>query len=314
MDYVVLTDYPDEFVQFAEETGKILAIVDIHEARKNDTWSPEVEHVPSKTQDETLYGNQYLQNLSSNKNFSYALHRYSLPTISQLGFNKIVFMDSDVRIKYAEIGNTITEEQFWEEFDTTPNTMKGCAKEEVFIEKPDNNAFQVSLQLTRAMGYDMSMGALQVASIVLHQLYTKFNIARCPVIHRMEITEGPFRYYHFDSPSKVLSYFNTWNETVRQIFTNSFLLNFQRCGGYTMCDYMPVGITNIFENITVENFPNTVYQRRIFYEDRYFIPPMAAGMSREFNAATSKEEFFEKNKELVNTMYERNAWPHIEPY
>ena len=61
------------------------------------------------------------------------------------------------------------------------------------------------------------------------------------------------------------------------------------------------------------NFPNRIYNRRIFYEDRYFLPPMATGLSVHFNHAESLEDFYEKNKELVERIENLNAWPHIEP-
>jgi hypothetical protein len=192
--------------------------------------------------------------------------------------------------------------------------MKGCVAEEVYVDLHAYSSGQAPLTLTRAMGLSASVGALQLASIILHNLYAKHKLSRDPILLKMPITEGPFRYYHFSSAKKVHDYFNIWNEAIRQIFTNPFLLNYQRCGGYMICDYMPVAIANIFHNIQVEDFPNRIYQRRIYYEDRYFIPPPAAGLSRSFVPSTTKEEFLETNKELVEKIIELKDWPHIEPY
>jgi hypothetical protein len=314
MDYVVLTDYPDDFVEFAEQTGKIVAIVDINEARKDSPWSVDLEAIPKSATDQKSYGEEYTQIMADQKSFSYALHRFSLPTIAQLGYTKIVFMDADVKITYADIGTRLTEEEFWSEFDTPVNSMKGCVAEEVHFGEYDTTGASIPMHLTRAMGGSQSIGALQLGSAVLLQLYKKYQMMGNPIMLNMQITEGPFRFYHFDSPEKVYSYFSVWNDTMEEIFTNSFLLNYQRCGGYMMCDYMPVAIANVFHNIQVLNFPNTVYKRRIFYEDRYFIPPMAAGMSTAFEPGETIDDFFEKNRELVNKMVELKAWPHHEPY
>lgn len=314
MDYVILTDDPSDFTKFAKKTKRIKAVVDIHKEREAHPWSPQFEHVPPKTKNEKLYADVYLENLHHSKSFSYSLHRFVLPTLARLGYTKFVFMDADVKIKYDKIDNEYTAEEFWQEFETTPDTMKGCVAEEVYVDHMAVHGGQTSLLLTRAMGSSASMGALQLGSIILNDLYKQYNMFRDPILLRMPITEGPFRYYHFGSPDKVQAYFNIWNEVTKQIFTNPFLLNYQRCGGYMICDYMPVAISNIFHEMKVENFPNRVYQRRIYYEDRYFIPPPAAGLSTNFIPASSKEEFFEKNKELVNKMVELKAWPHIEPY
>ncbi len=91
MNYVVLTDYPEDFTEFAEQTGKIKAIIDINKAREPYPWSPELEHIPSASTDEKEYGKQYVKNMSQGKMFSYSLHRFSFPTIAELGYNKIVF-------------------------------------------------------------------------------------------------------------------------------------------------------------------------------------------------------------------------------
>jgi hypothetical protein len=310
MDYIVLTDYPEDFFEFAEKTGKIKAIVDINEARKDFEWSKKLEVIPSSSTNEKLYGEEYKNNMAELKSFSYALHRFSLPTIANLGYTKIVFMDSDVKLSYDIIGKTIEEENFWKEFDTPINSMKGCVAETLKLENSDGN---INLRWAAAIGQSQSIGALQVVSTILFQLYKQHNIIKNPIITELPITEGPFRYYNFESPEKVHSYFHIWNDAMEQILTNYFLMNYQKCGGYMLCDYMPVGIANLFHNIQVLNFPNTIYKRRIFYEDRYFIPPMATGVSKHFDVGETVDDFFQKNKELVHKMKELKAWPHHEP-
>jgi hypothetical protein len=79
-----------------------------------------------------------------------------------------------------------------------------------------------------------------------------------------------------------------------------------------LCDYLIYGVTNIFMDIQTLNFPAKIYNRRIFYEDRYFLPPSAAGLSKSFKMGETIGDFFEKNKELVELVKSHNAWPHKE--
>ena len=74
MDYVVLTDCPEDFTEFAEQTGKIKAIIDINKAREPYPWSPELEHIPSAVNDEKEYGKQYVDNMRKGKMFSYTFY------------------------------------------------------------------------------------------------------------------------------------------------------------------------------------------------------------------------------------------------
>ena len=310
MDYVVLTDYPEDFVEFAEQTGKIKAIININEARKDYPWSTELEHIPASATDSKAYGEEYMNNLTENKHFSYSLHRFSFPTISKLGYNKIVFMDGDVKIRYDKIvSGEVTEEQFWAEFDTPTNSMKGCVAETGYIDK---QTFQFTWM--RAMGFDQSLVAFQLCSILLHELHKLYESNGYPLVTNLSITEGPFRYYHLESPQRVKELFDVWNECIRMIMSNQYFKNCQQCGGYMLCDYMPIATANIYCGIQVLNFPNTIYNRQIHFEDRYFLPPGVPGFGGQFKEASSTEEFLEKNKELKQMMDQHKAWPHTEPY
>ena len=72
MDYVILTDYPEDFTEFAEQTGKVKAVIDIHEARQGYEWSKELEFIPSVTTDPKQYGDEYNEALHKRKLFSYS--------------------------------------------------------------------------------------------------------------------------------------------------------------------------------------------------------------------------------------------------
>lgn len=319
MDYVVLTDYPEDFVEFAEQTGKIKAIIDINEARKDYEWSKELEFIPPSATDEVAYGREYNEALSQRKFFSYSVHRFSFPTIAKLGYTKIVFMDGDVKLRYDKImSGELTEEQFWAEFDTPTNSMKGCVYERVGFDMnqfiPERKAYEFNWSM--AIGISQSFGVLQACSLVYRELLKETNDPRNPVIEEIALTEGPFRYYHFESPEKVQNYFETWNKCIYKFYSDPILANYQQCGGYMICDYMPVATANVFEKMEVLNFPNTVYARQIHFTDRYFLPLTggAPGLGTHFAPGESEEDFLEKNKELKEIMESRNAWPHTEPY
>ena len=319
MDYVILTDYPEDFYEFAEQTGKIKAIINIHEARKDYEWSKELEFIPPSATDPKAYGDEYKAALSNRKFFSYSVHRFSFPTIAELGYNKVVFMDGDVKLRYDKIINgEMTEEEFWNEFDTPLDSMKGCVYEFVGIKHDvfDQHGGTFGFKWSMAMGTGQSFGALQACSLVLNELYKKYQIFKDPVITKLELTEGPFRYYNFSSPEKLKHYFETWNECIKMFYSDPILQNYQQCGGYMLCDYMPVATVNKFHEMQVMNFPNNVYVRQIHYTDRYFLPLTggAPGLGTHFTPGDSEEDFLEKNKELKIIMDERNAWPHTEPY
>jgi len=310
MDYVVLTDYPEDFTEFAKQTGKIKAIIDINKERKKYKWSEELEVIPGASLDAKAYGEEYNLNLSQSKMFSYSLHRFSFPTIAKLGYNKIVFMDGDVKLRYDKIiSGEITEEQFWAEFDTPPNSMKGCVAETVYINS-ENRTFVGA----NAMGISQSVLSLQLCSILLDKLNEKYKTDKYPLITHLPLTEGPFRYYHLESPEKVKELFDVWNECIRIVFSNPHYRNCQSCGGYMLCDYMPVATANLYCDIQVFNFPGGVYNRQIHFEDRYFIPPGVPGLGGQFEMGDSVEDFLEKNKEVKKIMDERKSWPHTEPY
>lgn len=308
MDYVILTDYPEDFNEFAKQNDKIKAIININEVRKDYPWSAELEYVPVSTTDSKAYGEEYMNNLRENKYFSYSLHRFSFPTIAELGYNKIVFMDGDVKLRYDKIvSGELTEEQFWTEFDTPVNSMKGCAAETGYI---DEQTFQYNWM--RAVGLSQSLIALQLCSILIYELHKTYGSDGFPLITHLPITEGPFRYYHLESPQKVKNLFDVWNECIRMVMSDVHFRRCQQCGGYMLCDYIPVAAANIYCGIKVLDFPNTVYNRQIYFEDRYFIPPAIPGIGGQFTPANSQEEFLQNNQEIKQILDKGKAWPHVE--
>lgn len=314
LDYTILTDLPEDFDDLLKETDKIKAVIDIHQARAEYPWSIDTEFIPSPTKDEIQYGKEYAEGVAKDTLFSYSLHRFSFPTISKLGYNKVIFCDCDVKINYDKIVNgEMSEEEFWAEFDTPINSMKGCYYEKIHSSYSPHNENEFVFNISWATGYSTSIYATSTSSIHLYKLKEKYNKEINCLLSEVEITEGPFRFYNFESPSKLLEYFKVWNDTVEISLTDKDLRTFNRCGGYNMCDYFIVSVCNIFNGIKVLNFPEKVYSLRIFFEDRYSVPPYTAPGSGgiPFIPGESIEDFYNKNTELKNKLEKDNMWPYV---
>lgn len=307
MDYAILTDLPEDFDEIAKQTGKIKFITNIHDARKNYEWSHKNEYIPTSIDYEN-YAKEYVENHQNDKMFSYALHRFALPDLAKFGYTKILFIDSDMKINYDKIGIEFTEEDFWKEFDTPINSVKGCVAETMGIINNTN------WKESRCMGIYASSIALQTCSIVLYLLEKKFKKNRFYIPKNFDMTEGPFRYYNFENVEKVIEYFEFWEESQKIIMSDYYMKSSLLCGGYMYCDYTPVACANIYSNLTVENFSNVIYDIEVHYEDRYFLPKGTdATLGLPIKAAKSIDEFFEINKETEEKCKELGVWPNVDP-
>jgi hypothetical protein len=300
MDYIILTDVPEDFDELRSKTDKIIDVINIHDIREQYPFSKEIEHIPLNQE---RYGEEYKELMDKNKHFSYSLHRFSLPRIAELGYTKFVFQDPDVDIRYDKIiSGEITEENFWEQFNTPENSMVGCHKEEISLGR--------EFILTPARVISSNHLALQFSSILAYELSKIFPTDKTPVINRLDVTEGPFRYYNFSSVDKVKTYFNVWNEAIKFSFSTNLFQNLNSCGGYMLCDYIPVGITNYLNDITVLNFNPQFYNVNIYFTDRYFLP-------KSYNfpdgshlmPANTLEEFYQINAKQIEILKQENRWP-----
>lgn len=312
MHYSILTDDIDDFAELADSTGIIVSLTNIHDIRKEFEWSVEYEHIPNSNDYEN-YGKEYVENLKVQKYFSYGLHRYNLLTLAKLGYTKILFMDSDQKINYEKIGTQFTEEQFWSEFDTPVNSMKGCVAERVGL-LDNKETFATEFHWSRCMGVAVSKYALQLLSIVTYKLEELYNRNRFHLIQNYVQTEGPFRYYHFESAEKVKEYFDYWESAQKIIMTEPHLIGMLLSGGYMYCDYLPVSSANLYSKLTVLNFNNIIYDAQVYYEDRYFLPRFEdAALHIALTPANSVDEFFEKNEEALKQCLEHKVWPVKDP-
>jgi hypothetical protein len=301
MDYIILTDLPSDFDELRSSTNKIIDVINIHEVRKDYPWSIDIEYIP--TNQET-YGKDYRDNLYNENFFSYSLNRFSLPRIAELGYTKFIMHDPDANLKYDKIvSGEISEEEFWSEFDTPINSMKACHREELNIE------FE-KFQHANAMG-SASLSGLQLASIMMDRLNHKYDThQKNPILVNLPITEGPFRYYNFESAEKVKGYFDIWNECCKISYSNHIFRGCCGCGGYMLCDYIPVGTANRYCNIQVLDFSKKYYDIKIYFTDRYFLPrSINFSDGSGLTPANTIEEFYEVNKDKIEILKSENRWP-----
>lgn len=307
MKYAILTDHPEDFEEIASETGLVTSIVNIHDIRKDFEWSIDKEFIPTSLDYEN-YGKEYVDNLKQAKHFSYGLHRFQLIDLAEKGYTKILFMDPDMKLNYDKINIKFSEEEFWEEFNTPINSMKGCVAENVGIY---NSSKFVS---SRCMGTYVSSLALQICTTVLYLLDEKFKKNKFRVLDSIQLTEGPFRYYNFRTPQEVYDYFLFWEESQRIIMSHPKLLQALTCGGYMYCDYLPVICANLYSGLEVENFSNIIYDMALYYEDRYFLPRNRdATLGLPLQPGKNLDEFFEINKVTETKCKELGVWPNVDP-
>lgn len=310
MDYIILTDYPEDFDDFRKSNNKIIEILDIHKIRKDHPWSEKHEYIPLG-KDEESYGRDYSHAKHVlKKEFSYALNRFSLPKISELGFSKFLMCDCDVDIRYDKIiKKECKEEDFWKEFDTPINTMKGCDLEIHTLDRmilPFEGNF---LGLNRSVNIMIQIGA--ILRYELGKKYRKEYIENAigPFHNKITQTEGPFRYYNLESSDYVKKYFEVWENAMLACYEDSMLRN-SLCGGtYMTIDNIPVAIVNEFMSIKPIVFDKFWHTVNIYVQDRYFFPPgHVLDDGRSLQPAFSLEEFYRINKDHIEFRKNTLQW------
>ena len=305
MDYIILTDVPSDFDELRSRTNKIIDVINIHEVREKYPWSADIEYIPTNQES---YGKDYRDAMWKKQFFSYSLNRFSLPRIAELGYTKFVMHDPDSDLRYDKIvSGEISEADFWSQFDTPVNSMKGCHKEELSLISTNEGP---TFTPTNAMG-PASLSGLQLASILMDRLNNKYDTHHInPMVNNMPITEGPFRYYNFDSTKSLKKYFDVWNETIRDAYSNRIFMGCSECGGYMLCDYIPVAVANLYCGIEVLPFDKKYFDIHIYFTDRYFIPKSMNFIDGTFlMPADTIEEFYTTNAKQIEVLKSQNQWP-----
>lgn len=303
MDYVILTDKVSDFAGLDRALSlKIIAVLDINRLRQLYPWSEQEEYIPGGDSEDE-YGRNYVAGMTKGRMFSYSVHRFSLMVLPGLGIKSFVLQDNDVDIKYDKIvSGKIKEEDFWKEFDTPINSMKGCHHETVIR---DNTG---AIQQAMAIGHN-SESVFNISDICFKHLNKLYSTEIVPSQITFHITEGPFRYYNFESVDHVEKYFDVWNEVLRLSYSTFEIKNNMTCGGYMLCDFIPVGIANHYLGMQVLNFPNEFFKTNIYYADRYFMPRgtgFAEGVY--FVPASNVIEFMVKNEATIAWLMKRHEW------
>lgn len=297
MEFIILTDVPEDFYELRDTSKKIIDIVNIHEIRKSYPWSEDLEFIP--TNQET-YGDDFRNYLiQQGKNFTHGLDRFSIPRALELGYTKLVLHDPDTIIHYNKIvSGEIKEEDFWKEFDSPVNSMRGPWKE--VIEVGMNKEFIPA----RAMG-SASMYVLQFLTMIIQNLNQKYNKNLYPLRTRFEITESSLKYFHFESVEFGKEWFEVLSDCMKMSY--SYDPNFRylhACGGHMLGDFIPYNSANLYMNMQIIDFYPDIYSTYVFGDDRYFLP-----IDARLKMATTQEEFYEVNKETIEALAQNNQWP-----
>lgn len=300
LPYIILTDNPKDFIELQRETNKIVDIIDINNERKKySEWSFDVEYIPN-TDNDVEYSKLYREkNNNEGKKFSYALNRFSLPTISNLGFSKFLMCDSDTDIRYDKIINgETTENNFWEQFNTPINTMKGC----------DLELFEMSKDS------DWTKRNVILSNFLKYYLFNNHPNLKKPNFLNLNYsqTEGPFRYYNLDSNKKVKEVFDLWDSSMKFLLSNQDFRNQISPGVYMYIDNIAFSITNEMLDIDILEFNDFWHTVNVYKSDRYFFPigsvEIVDGESLSLQPANTKEEFYEINKKLINYYKSKKQW------
>ena len=122
------------------------------------------------------------ENWKKGNKFSYALHRFSLPTFYELGYKKVLMCDCDVDIRYDLIGKDFTEFEFWDQFNTKPNSLKGCDLETFDSRTHIDDPWRFNnITMSNIIKYELGDQNINIFSRECTQ------------------TEGPFRFYNFSN-------------------------------------------------------------------------------------------------------------------
>lgn len=297
MDYIILTDVPEDFFELKETTGKIIEIVNIHKEREPYPWSIEQEYIP---QTQENYGDDYRENLIKyGKSFTHGLDRFSIPAALRNGYTKFVLIDPDTTIYYDKIvSGEISEEDFWKEFDSPVNSMRAPWKEiiEIAENKPFINA--------RAMG-DTSQRVLQFLAVMIPRLNDKFGGNMYPLQVRFEIAESALKYFHFESVEFGQKWFEVLNECAKISYSREYgYFVLSGCTGTMLSDFIMYNCANLFMNVSVIDFYPNIYWTHVYGDDRYFLP-----IDNRLKAATNLEEFYEINKDAIQAFKDNHQWP-----
>ena len=319
MKYIILTDHINDFVGLDQSMrDMIVDVVDIEDLRKDDDFSLKFEPLPEEKVDDYEYAKQLRYNSDERKLLpSYGLQRYNLKTLSKLGISKSLFIDSDVEIPYNRlVSGQISEETYWNVFDTPDNSIKGSGYEVIKFGRIDDQQ-KMEFIYGKTIGSTDSTRVLQACSIVTYKYYEeRGELDRWNILEKLATLEGCIRYYNFESTEKLDAFFNSYNSIYSLFLEQPRLYDVNRCGNYMLCDVIPLALASQINDIELLHFPGSLYQLRVFFQDRFWGPPWhfdpdCNGRGVNLLPAKTLEEFLKINEELIGCMRKRNQWPSV---
>lgn len=275
LNLVILTDLPEDFEEFSNNIN-LLAILDIAKQREKYPWSLDAEPICKPTHDEREYSLCFEELRKENKNFSYSLHRFSLPWIAENGFSKAILLDADV--KFIHIDAPSYYEKTFQE-----------SSENIFL----------------------LPGAVVPASDIYFKNVVKFYSCFSKLIKKefsdvnppkkvipaskeyLQRGDGPIRIFNFQTKNELMKYFNVWNFFVNKLFIDHyhFLSETYQIGPYVVNDETTLAIINRMLRIKIKYPPPGWFQvRHMPYKTRYF-----ALVHGNYQQANTLDEFLEKN-------------------
>lgn len=321
MKFVIMTDYVSDFTNLKPEIqDMIVGVFDINELRQQDDFSFQFEPIPKNVVDDAEYAKEWRSICDDQHQLmSYGLKRYLLKAIAEhTEYTKILMIDSDVELPYDRlVSGQLDERSFWAHLNTPENTIRGCGYEELRILRTGISTFSGVFELigSKSMGGTDSVKGLQAATAVMYEyLRAHQRLNEFDPLERMPILEGPVRYFNFSSKERLRSFFNTFNHVMKIFLETRQLYSCNTCGGYILCDYLPLSLTMILEKTNSFHFAGQMYHFRIFHEDRFFGPswteyPDCNGKHLYLKEAKSRKEFLEINAEIIECMKKNNQWP-----
>lgn len=319
MKYFILTDHVSDFVGLDQSIrDMIVDVFDINDLRKDDEFSKKYEPLPQEKVDDYGYAMQLRKNSDELGLLpSYGLQRYSLKALSELGVSNFLCIDSDVEIPYNRlVSGVISEEEYWGNFNTPINSIKGSGYEVVKFGHIDDQR-KMEFIYGNTIGASDSILALQACSTVSYKYYEDLGrLDSWRIVTELPTLEGCIRYYNFESSQKLKDFFDSYNKIYSLFLSHPRLYDVNRCGNYMLCDVVPLALSSKLNDIQLLHFPGKLYQLRVFFQDRFWGPPWyynpdCNGKGLHLLPAKTLKEFLDINNELICCMRERNQWPNI---
>lgn len=266
--FVILTDYVADFLDIMLLSGKCLAVLDINEQRRGNTWSFENEPIAEGITDEE-YTKNFRNLISQGKGFSYSLHRFSLKWILNEGYTKVLFIDPDVHLQLSRDGSSLQEFVNWYLPDY-PNSV---------------------------IGGGMSIVSSQLNIDYFNYLCQELDMY-VPMPERFSYTDGPIRFWNFKSSRAFKIFLNVWDKGLEM--QNKYPILYSGCkGGVFINDEALFGAIYAVLKMSVHPINHRSCEIIHRIENRHFMPSWG-----NYNLYENQKEFIKGNIEELKKHYE----------